>query len=91
MDLGKRLGFKTFNMLKRIKKTSSQVELSKKQRKENIKGAFEINSNLESYARGAGAFLVDDVFTTGSTLTEAARILKRNGMKNVWALTLARD
>ena len=91
MDLSKRLGFKTFNMLKRIKKTNSQVTLSKKQRKENIKGAFEFNPNLESYVKGASAFLVDDVFTTGSTLTEAARILKRNGIKSVWALTLARD
>ena len=93
IDLSKRLGFKTFNILKRIKKTNSQVTLSKKQRKENIKGVFEFNSNSksESYAKGASAFLVDDVFTTGSTVTEAARILKRNGMKSVWALTLARD
>lgn len=91
MDLGKRLRFKTFNMLKRVKKTSSQVGLSKKQRKENIKGAFELNPNLEKPAGDASVFLVDDVFTTGSTLTEAARILKRNGIKSVWALTLARD
>ena len=91
IDLSKRLGLKTNNLLKRVKKTSSQVTLSKKERKENIKGAFEFNSNSESYVKGACAFLVDDVFTTGSTLTEAARILKRNGVKSVWALTLARD
>ena len=91
VDLSKRLGFKTLNLLKRVKKTSSQVTLSKEQRKENIRGAFEFNSNLESYVKGASVFLVDDVFTTGSTLMEAARILKRNGMKSVWALTLARD
>lgn len=91
MDLSKRLGFKTFNMLKRIKKTSSQVTLSKKERKENIKNAFELNPDSKNYIKDSQAFLVDDVFTTGSTLTEAARILKRNGIKSVWALTLARD
>lgn len=90
-ELSKRLGFKTLNMLKRVKKTSSQVGLSKKQRMENIKEAFELSPNSASYVKGASAFLVDDVFTTGSTLTEAARILKRNGMKSVWGLTLARD
>ncbi len=36
-------------------------------------------------------FLVDDVVTTGSTLVEAANMLKRHGFKNVWAVTLAQD
>ncbi len=92
MDLSKRLGIKTNNLLKRVKKTSSQVTLSKKQRKENIKNVFELNPDSKNYIhKDSSAFLVDDVFTTGATLTEAARILKRNGMKSVWALTLARD
>lgn len=37
------------------------------------------------------AFLVDDLLTTGTTLLEAANVLKRNGFKNVWGLCLARD
>jgi len=91
MDLSKRLGLKTNNLLKRVKNTNSQVTLSKKERKENIKNAFELNPDSKNYIKDSQAFLVDDVFTTGATLTEAARILKRNGMKSVWALTLARD
>ncbi len=90
-DLSKRLGFKTSNLLKRVRKTNSQITLSKKERKENIKEAFEFNSSSKSYGKDTCVLLVDDVFTTGSTLMEAAKTLKMNSIKSVWALTLARD
>ncbi len=85
----KRMNFKVLNCLKRTKNTRSQVGLLRKDRKENISGAFSIIHNLEFIVQNV--FLVDDVFTTGSTLVEAARMLKKAGVKGVWGLTLARD
>ena len=90
-ELSKKFNVRTFSVLKRIKKTVSQVGLSKIERKKNIKDSFEINQNLKSAIKDHYIFLVDDVFTTGSTLIEASKVLKRNGAKKVWGLTLARD
>ena len=57
-------------------------------RKENIKEAFEI---LEpGKIRDKTIILIDDVITTGATLTEIAKILKQNGAKEVWAITVAK-
>jgi len=88
--LGKKLNLKVLNCLKRVKKTFSQVGLSQKERKENISGAFSTDSRI-AMLEYSSVFLVDDVFTTGSTLNEAAKTLKKTGIKSVWGLTLARD
>lgn len=87
--LSKKMNLRVLDLLKRVKKTRSQVGLSQKERKKNITGAFSIIKNLEF--RSENVFLVDDVFTTGSTLNEAAKTLKKAGVKSVWGLTLARD
>jgi competence protein ComFC len=60
------------------------------QRKLNVKNVFEI-INHKSEIINKNILLVDDVVTTGSTLMEAAKILKKNGAKKVFGLTLARD
>lgn len=73
------------NILSRVKKTKQQAKLKKEERLENIQGAFDIKKPLPERV-----VLVDDVFTSGSTLQEAAKILKNNGVKVVWALTLFR-
>ncbi len=88
--LSERLNLKAFNVLKRIKDTKSQFGLKLKERKKNIKNAFSVSSNY-SITQLPNIFLVDDILTTGSTLLEGARILKKNGAKKVWGLTLARD
>lgn len=75
-------------VLIKIKNTLSQTTLQEKERKENIKGVFDIkNINL---LKNKNVILVDDVTTTSATLEEAAKILKRAGVKLVWGLTLAR-
>lgn len=89
-ELSKKLNIKAENLLIRIKETNSQVGLKQKERQENISGAFKINPNSPISCR-SNILLVDDVLTTGSTLLEAAKILKKNGVKNVWGITLARD
>lgn len=88
--LSEKLNLQMINVIKRVKNTKSQFGLSLKDRKKNISGAFAMASN-SSMAKWPTVFLVDDILTTGSTLLEAARILKRNGAKKVWGLTLARD
>lgn len=76
--------------LKRVKKTKPQVKLNKEERKKNIQGAFELNSNYRSLVTNHQFILFDDVWTSGETLKEATRVLKRNGVKKVWGLTIAR-
>jgi competence protein ComFC len=87
--LVKNLNLKLINALSRIKETKSQFGLKLKERKENLKNAFSLNAKYEILNKDV--FLVDDILTTGSTLLEAAKVLKRNGAKKVWGLVLARD
>jgi competence protein ComFC len=78
------------DVLKRVRRTKPQVRLNKKARKENIRGAFELNSNHKSSIINHSLIIFDDVWTSGATLKEATNALKRNGVKKVWGLTLAR-
>ncbi|NLF51652.1 MAG: ComF family protein [Leptolinea sp.] len=71
----------------RIKNTKSQIDLSAGERRENVSGAFYANS---SQVVLKSVIIIDDVSTTGSTISECARALKLAGAKGVYALTLAR-
>ena len=75
--------------LVKIKKTQPQMKLSLKERQENLKGAFLVKNPEE--LRGKKVFLVDDVYTTGSTMEECARVLRSAGVKTVWGIALARE
>ena len=77
------------NNLIKIKKTLPQMALNRKQRQENLKGAFFVK-NPEA-VQGKTIFLIDDVITTTSTMEEAAKVLKQAGAKNVWGIALARE
>ena len=76
------------DILFKIKETPPQVELSEKEREENIKEVFIIR-NREKIL-GKKILLVDDVYTTGSTMEEAARVLKKAGAKEVIGIVIAR-
>ena len=76
-------------VLRRIKNTPQQAKLAKKERHENLEGAFALNQKID-FLKEKICFLVDDVCTTGSTLEECARVLKEGGMKKVYGLVLAR-
>ena len=89
-ELSKKFKIPFQNILERTRNTKTQVGLSNIDRKLNIKNAFSFN-NQKSVISNQSIFLVDDVVTTGSTLKEAAKVLKRNGVKRVIGLTLARD
>lgn len=75
------------DLLIKTKSTISQVELSGEKRRKNLKDAFKINTQVRN---PSSIFLFDDVFTTGSTLFEAGKALKRAGVEKVWGLTIAR-
>lgn len=76
------------NLLYRAKKTQSQFKLSREERQKNIEDAFGIKTDVV-LTPDMTILLVDDIVTTGSTLSEAAKILKQNGVKEVWGVTLA--
>jgi competence protein ComFC len=118
-NLGKRFGISVIPLLKRVKKTQTQITLKREERLENIKDAFELDENIlqeivnnnrtieqlnnlhkhkvlskietqsifEENVRQI--ILVDDVITSGATMLEAANLLKRNGIKDVWGIALA--
>lgn len=75
-------------LLKRVTATSAQATKTKAERAQNIKGAFEINRPEKVV--GKKVLLVDDVFTTGATANEAAKILKKAGAEKVYIFTLGR-
>jgi ComF family protein len=77
-----------FCALKRIVDTESQAGLKKEERRANIRKAFSIPE--PGRVSGKHVLLVDDVYTTGSTLGECARTLLKGGAESVGALTLAR-
>ncbi|EKE14572.1 MAG: phosphoribosyltransferase, partial [uncultured bacterium] len=82
------LGFKYLGeILIRKIYTQAQAELPKEERLHNIKDCFELKEKSE--IKGKTIILIDDVFTTGATLQEAAKVLKKGGAKKVWGLTIA--
>jgi ComF family protein len=77
------------HLLKRAKATA-QVGLSRKQRAENVQGAFRVPPNARAEVKGRRLVLVDDVLTSGATLDACARALLRAGAAQVDALVFAR-
>ncbi len=73
--------------LQRIRATKKQARLSGSERRKNLNDAFGWIGNKPVPRR---VILIDDVFTTGATLQECAKVLKQNGTKIIWGLTLAR-
>ena len=84
----KRLGIPlALDCLVKTRDTTPQVGMNSKDRFKNIKKAFIINDS--SVIRNRNALLVDDVFTTGATVRECSRMLKKAGADNVYVITLA--
>jgi ComF family protein len=86
-QFGRELEFAS-GVLIRKRETISQVGLSREERIENMRGAFRVVDAAR--VRGRNVVVVDDVMTTGTTLSECARMLKKAGADKVWAATVAR-
>ncbi len=82
-------GSKVINhILVREKETPHQTGLTRHNREENLKDCFKVID--KKIVKGKSILLIDDIYTTGSTLNACAEILKRGGAKSVICLTLAR-
>jgi ComF family protein len=75
------------NILTKITNTKSQSSLSKIERLTNVKDAFLLNDDY--LVNGKNILLIDDVFTTGSTVNECSKVLIKNGAASVTVLVLA--
>jgi ComF family protein len=78
----------TTDLLLRTRDTHSQIGLTSHQRRENMRGAFAVPRAAE--VTGREVLLVDDVYTTGTTVSECAKVLRRAGAARVWVATVAR-
>ncbi len=74
----------------RIKVTRQQVGLGMREREANVRGAFRVPDSADILVRGRRVLVVDDVYTTGATVSAMSRSLKRSGASAVDVLTFAR-
>jgi len=86
--LGREINLPVRNLLKKIKHTKEQKSLSKYQRMRNVADAFEIDDEALNGKIPETVLLLDDVSTTGSTLTACAKVLKAGGVKRVVFLSV---
>lgn len=89
--LAKKLGIPCLNVLKRTsggRKSKEQKLLSAEQRIKNVKGAFEVDKSLTDGLDKV--ILFDDVMTTGATVSECAKLLKKAGVQKVFAIAVAK-
>ena len=80
--LAKELGVSCVRLLRRRTTSRRQHGLNRAERRENMKGAFAFSSRVVP----TSVLLIDDVITTGATVSECARVLKEGGVRRVWAL-----
>jgi ComF family protein len=74
--------------LRRVRDTESQFELTPSGRRRNLKGAFVVAD--PAAVAGRDVLLVDDIYTTGATARECARVLRQAGAERVWVATVSR-
>jgi ComF family protein len=86
--LGARRSTLTKAALERTRYTTTQTAFDRAERMENLRGAFRLRKRAD--VRGLRVLLIDDVLTTGSTVSECARVLKEAGASSVYAATAAR-
>ncbi len=78
------------DLIFRVKNTESQSLLRKKQRNKNLKRAFLVNKKYREFVKGKRMLLLDDVITTGATLENCAKELKRRKAKEITVITIAK-
>ena len=76
------------DLLRRVQHRPPQVNLNRAERQKNVKGIFALNPRYK--VEGRSVLLLDDVWTTGATMRECARVLAQAGAARVGALTLTR-
>ena len=79
-----------FPTIERVRSTKPMFGLSKKERLENVQGAFRLKNQNNLIVKNQRIIIIDDVWTTGATMRECAKILKQGGASEVWGVTIAR-
>ena len=87
--IAEKISINCMEILVKERETKEQKTLSKEERKINLKGAFKVNKRLN--LQNINIILVDDVTTTGETLRECYKILKKHGVNDIKLLTLAKS
>lgn len=82
------LGFPMMKALDRVKDTESQAQLGRRERISNLRGAFRLVDAAVSPAKCL--LIVDDIFTSGATINEAARVLRQGGVEFLYAVVIGR-
>ena len=87
-----RSGIEYRDILKRVHQTRQQAKLSREERRKNLKDAFSLKESYKDseICKNRAILLIDDVITTGATLTEASEILLNAGASELYVLILAR-
>lgn len=89
-ELSKKLEIKIeIDLLRKVKQTKTQSKLKEKERKNNVKDAFCVYK--KNCFKGKKIILLDDIYTTGSTVNEISKILKNNGAIEILVLVIAKD
>lgn len=88
-EIGYNLNIPVSNCIKKVKHTKEQKKLTKEERIKNLIGAFEVTSNED--IKNKRVLLIDDVMTTGATIGECTKILKKSGVKEIIVLTIAKS
>ncbi len=73
----------------RVKATEAMFALNPAQRKQNLQNAFAISENWQKSSKSTSILLLDDIYTTGTTLTEAAQILRQQNINVLGAVVIA--
>ena len=73
----------------RVKASKAMFELNPAQRKENLHNAFVLNKNWQKASQSRSILLVDDIYTTGTTIREASQILRQHNLKVLGAIVVA--
>lgn len=88
--ISKKTGIKVLDTVKKIKETEDQSSLKREERLKNLKDAFDIKEDIKEKIIKKNIIIIDDIYTTGSTINEVARVLKENCAKDIFGLVVAR-
>ena len=73
----------------RKRQTKAMFSLTAKEKQKNIQGAFQLGKSLKNSSLSRPVLLVDDIYTTGTTVKEAARILRNQRIKVLGVLAVS--